>query len=311
MDGVDISDETVGTATTDVPASAIAEFQVGQSSLDLSNDLTSSGAVNVSTKSGTNSLHGEAFDFTRDHTFGANANGGHDYYLQRHQFGGSVGGAIIKDKLFFFLDGERTKQNAFAAVSLAGTPFAPLSGGFSQPFRENNLLAKADYNFGNGARAFYRYSYFSNSLFATFGLGFSVYDNKDYTRSHVVGVDFNTGSFTHSVRVSYLKFQNQIVDASLNDKALPFCCSGLEISTGASVFFGPNLLAPQSTPQADRQFKYDGAKAIHSHTIRYGLSYNHIQGGGFADFYGTAPRVSFTTSAANCCLLYTSPSPRD
>src|SRR4029077_18914305 len=41
VDGVDISDETVGTTTADIPASSIDEFQLGQSSLDLSNDLTS------------------------------------------------------------------------------------------------------------------------------------------------------------------------------------------------------------------------------------------------------------------------------
>src|SRR3984885_3991214 len=210
VDGVDISDETVGTTTANIPASSIDEFQLSQSSLDLSQDLTSSGAVNVTTKSGTNVLHGEAFGFIRDHSFAANAPGGHDYPDQRAQFGGSVGGAIIKNKLFFFLDGERTKQDSFAAVDLAGSPFANLSGGFSQPFREGNLLGKIDYNFGNGAKAFYRYSYFENSLFATFGFGFQVYDNKDYTRIHVAGVDFTTGSFSHSIRYSYLKFQNQI-----------------------------------------------------------------------------------------------------
>ena len=58
VDGVDISDETVGTTTEDIPASSIQEFSLAQSSLDLSNDLTSSGAVNVSTKSGTNAFHG-------------------------------------------------------------------------------------------------------------------------------------------------------------------------------------------------------------------------------------------------------------
>src|SRR5581483_2527128 len=51
---INVSDETVGTTTADIPASAIDEFQLRQSSLDLSNDLTSSGAVNVTTKSGTN-----------------------------------------------------------------------------------------------------------------------------------------------------------------------------------------------------------------------------------------------------------------
>ncbi len=308
VDGVDISDETVGTTTADIPASAIDEFQLGQSSLDLSNDLTSSGAVNVTTKSGTNTLHGDAFGFIRDHSFAANAPGGNDYYLQRDQFGGDVGGAIIKNKLFFFADGERTKQDAFAAVALAGTPFASSTGGFAQPFRENNLLGKIDYNFGNGAKAFYRYSYFSNSLDATFGLGYSVYDNKDYTRSHVLGLDFNTGSFSHSFRYSYLKFQNQIVDATLTNPALPYCCTGLEISTG-SFFVGPNLLAPQSTPQQDNQIKYDGSKVLRSHTIRYGVSYNHIQGGGFADFYGTAPRASFSVNTANTAFAAAGPFP--
>ena len=67
VDGVDVSDETVGTTTADIPASAIDEFQLSQSSLDLSQDLTSSGAVNVTTRSGTNALHGEAFGFFRDH----------------------------------------------------------------------------------------------------------------------------------------------------------------------------------------------------------------------------------------------------
>src|SRR3954468_316353 len=299
VDGVDVSDETVGTTTSDIPASAIDEFQLSQSSLDLSQDLTSSGAVNVTTKSGTNALHGEAFGFLRDHSLDARSAGGQDLYMQRQQYGARLGGPIIKNKLFFFGDGERTKQASFAPVILAGTPFASDGSGFNQPFIEDNLIGKVDYNLSNGAKAFYRYSYFKNSLEATFGLGFSVYDNRNIARQHVAGFDFSTGTFTHSVRFSYLKFQNQIVDSTLANNALPFCCTGLEISSG-SFFVGPNLLAPQSTPQSNREVKYDGSKIFHSHTLRYGVSYNHIQGGGFASFYGTAPRVSFSTSSANC-----------
>jgi Carboxypeptidase regulatory-like domain len=291
VDGVDVSDETVGTTTANIPASAIDEFQLSQSSLDLSQDLTSSGAVNVTTKSGTNGFHGEGFYFVRDHSFAALSPGGNDNYFQRHQYGGRFGGPVIKNKLFFFLDAERTKQDSFAGVLLGGA-LGGFSGGFTQPFREGNLLGKVDYDLGNGAKAFYRYSYFENSLFATFGLGFSVYDNKDFTRSHVVGLDFSQGTFSHSIRFSYLKFQNQIVDATSGNNALPLCCTGLEMSSG-TFFVGPNLLAPQSTPQANHQIKYDGSKVIHNHTLRYGVAYNHIQGGGFADFYGTAPRVSW------------------
>src|SRR5882762_9243934 len=306
VDGVDVSDESVGTTTADIPASAIDEFQLSQSSLDLSEDLTSSGAVNVTTKSGTNALHGEGFYFVRDHTFAAASPGGHDYYLQRHQFGGKLGGPIVKDKLFFFLDGERTKQDAFAAVQVSA-PLSNFSGGFSQPFRENNLLGRMDYNFGQGAKAFYRYSYFENLLAATFGLGYEVYDNKDYTRQHVVGLDMATGSFSHSFRFSYLKFQNGIVDATLGNNSLPLCCTGLDLKIVTTFFAGPNHLAPQATPQSNHQIKYDGSRVLGRHLIRYGVSYNHVQGGGFASFYQLAPRIRDKSGAAQIAFANTDP----
>ena len=57
---------------------------------------------------------------------------------------------------------------------------------------------------------------------ATFGSGYSVYDNKDLTRNHLVGLDFSRGALTHSIRFSYLKFQNQIADATSGNSSLPF-----------------------------------------------------------------------------------------
>ena len=110
---------------------------------------------------------------------------------------------------------------------------------------------------------FYRFSYFKNLLGATFGSGYSLYDNKDITRNHVVGMDFNTGTFTHSIRFSFLKFQNQIVDATTGNSALPFDNLGAEIFMGATgLVAGPNPLAPQSTPQSDHQLKYDGSRIL-------------------------------------------------
>ena len=70
-DGIDLSDEIFGSTTTNVAASAIQEFQLSQSSQDLSTELTTSGAVNVITRSGTNTTHGEAFDFFRDSSVSA------------------------------------------------------------------------------------------------------------------------------------------------------------------------------------------------------------------------------------------------
>src|SRR5215467_5681782 len=105
VDGVDISDETVGTTTQNLPASSIQEFQVAQSSLDMSTELTSSGAINVVTRSGTNKWHGEGFYLFRDHSMGANISDTNLYY-QRNNYGGNFGGPILKDKLFFFADAE-------------------------------------------------------------------------------------------------------------------------------------------------------------------------------------------------------------
>src|SRR5207245_5217010 len=53
VDGVDISDETVGTTTLNIPANAVQEFRLSQSSLDLATDLTSAGPVNIVTRSET------------------------------------------------------------------------------------------------------------------------------------------------------------------------------------------------------------------------------------------------------------------
>ncbi len=204
VDGVDVSDETVGTTTSDIPSSAIQEFQLSQSSLDLSNELTSSGAVNVTTRSGTNNFHGEVFDLFRDSSIAARlpAPPGIESPFQRSQFGGRFGGPIVRNKFFFFLDAERTKQDEFAPVPV-GPPFQAFSGGFASPFRETNALGRADYQFTKGVRLFYRYSYYQNSLFANFGQGFQVYDTKNITRTDVVGADFNSGTFTHTLRFAY------------------------------------------------------------------------------------------------------------
>ena len=300
VDGVDVSDETVGTTTEDIPASSIQEFSLAQSSLDLSNDLTSSGAVNVVTKAGTNTYHGEAFGFFRDSSVGAASlptPPGLSSAYQRNQEGGNFGGPLIKDKLYFFLDGERTLQHLAAPV-LETDPLSSYSGTFPAPFKEGMLMGRLDYALTKTARLFYRYNYFENSVYATFfPSSFQVYNNKDITRNDVVGLDATTGSLTHSIRFSYLKFQNQILDAT-RGSSLPFANLPVSINIG-SFTVGPNLLAPQSTPQSDHQLKYDGSKMVGKHIIRFGASWNHIQGGGFASFFKIDPQV-YSTGGDYC-----------
>ena len=298
LDGVDVSDETVGTTVLNISSGSIEEFQVARSSLDPATELTSSGSINVSTKSGTNHYHGEAFGLFRDRRAGfANSPGGLSNPFQRNQFGGSLGGAIIKDKLFFFANSERVKQDQLQPLTFSD-PFSSLNGGFTSPYRDTYSVGKLDWNATKAVHVFYRFSFEQNLSTANFGNGYSVFSNRDNTPAHAVGVDFNAGSFTHSFRFQYLKFHNLIGDGthSLSGAQNPIPSANLDV-TDIGLQTGPNLLAPQQTYQANHQVKYDGSKSLGNHIIRYGASFNRINGGGFASFFGLAPQIQ--TSFAN------------
>jgi Carboxypeptidase regulatory-like domain len=318
VDGVDVSDETVGTTTQNLPLGAIQESSLQQSSLDLSTELTSSGSVNLTTKSGTNSYHGEGFYYFRDQRMNAALPGGSTNPFQRNQFGGSFGGPIIKNQLFFFLDAERNKQD-FVDPVLPGGPFTSLTGNFTSPFRENQVIGRLDYQIGNTGRAFYRFTFDQNrSVLPYIPNSFQPFANVNHARDHVVGLDFNTGSFTHSVRFGYTKFQNGITDAVAGSSIFN-PAPGIELAigsdpncltAGADVFCsGPNFLAPQATVQSNHQIKYDGSKPLRNHIFRYGVGYNHIQGGGFAKFLGLGAAVGANNATPPCVTAGNCPFP--
>ena len=310
VDGIDVSDEILGSTTMNIPASGIQEFQLSQSSMDLSTELTTSGAVNVTTRSGTNAIHGEAFDFFRDSSLAAAlpTPPGLPEPFQRSQYGGRVGGPIIKNRFFYFLDAERTLQHEQAPV-LVDAPFQDYSGHFNAPFREGNVLAKADYQLTPSVHAFYRFGYFQNSLVANGELGFSVYHSKNITRSNVAGFDFNTGSYTHSIRFGYLKTERQIADAT-EGSGLPLANYPLDIEMGnTGLLTGPAGNAPQVVLQSDNQIKYDGSKAVGRHIVRYGFDFNRIAAGGFAPFQTLAPFLSTNVGASEEAFAQTGPFP--
>ncbi len=299
VDGVDVSDETVGTTTENIPASAIDEFQISQSTLDLSNELTSSGAVNVTTRSGSNSFHGEGFALFRDSVLGAALPGPPSPY-QRNQDGGNFGGPVIKDKVFFFLDAEHTNQNLLAPIVPAPPFDVPYTGNTGTPFRETDYVGRVDFNLFKNLRLFYRFSYFDSLALATGGaVGYQPFEDKNYTRTHVIGADFTSrGGFTHSFRFEYLKFINNLGDTVVGS-GLPFANFPVSLNFfGFGFFTGPNILAPQQTFQTDRQIKYDGSKLLGSHILRYGVSFNRLRGGGLFSFSAITPNVSPNGSAS-------------
>ena len=313
VDGIDISDETVGTTTQNLPLGAIQELALQQSSLDLSTELTSSGSVNVITKSGTNSLHGDGFYYFRDQVLSAAMPGASANPFQRNQFGGSLGGPILKDKLFFFLDAERTKQDLINPV-LPGPPFEALRGSFSSPFRETETLERLDWQVAR-YKLFYRFNYDQNkSVLPLIPNAFQPFANVNHARGHLIGIDFTTGTFTHSIRFGYMKFENGIEDA-VTGSSIFNPAPGIELAIGANptcmvagldVFCsGPSIMAPQASMQSNHQIKYDGSKPFKNHIFRFGVGVNHIHRGGFSKFLASAPAVGAPTNScgATCLVL--------
>ena len=300
LDGQDITDETVGTTIFNVSQGAVDQFQITRSGDSASADIGSSGHVLVSTRSGTNSFHGNLFYDFQDHRAGFAAVNGIDAPFQRNQFGGSIGGPILKDKLFFFANAERIKQDESSPIQL-GTLFQASVGSLfpnvPAPYRETYSTGRVDYNAPHGIHLFARINYDVNSVVTSGNNSYDIYANRDNTPGIAGGADFVNGRFTHSFRGSYEKFHNLITDATGSGVYNPLQSAVLFRYASEGLYAGPNDLAPQSTYQSDKQARYDGTWTKGKHTINYGASLNDILQGGFASFFGLAPRITLNSSS--------------
>jgi hypothetical protein len=118
-----------------ISQSAIREFQVNTSNYSAEYGRAAGGVTNAVTKSGTNNLHGDGFYFQRNNDWGARNPRAFQTIIVpggtttvgikpedvRHQFGGTLGGPIIKDKLFFFFSYDQQKRN-FPGLSIFDSP---------------------------------------------------------------------------------------------------------------------------------------------------------------------------------------------
>ncbi|HEY6129052.1 MAG TPA: TonB-dependent receptor [Candidatus Acidoferrum sp.] len=137
LDGTDMNDGyrndpaineagVFGTPATILPLEAIAELRVLSNS-EAEYGRSAGGVINIVTKSGTNSFHGSGFDFFRNNALDArnyfNEIGQPQNPFHNNQFGGSLGGPILKDKTFFFVDYEGMREKG-AESSTACVPTA-------------------------------------------------------------------------------------------------------------------------------------------------------------------------------------------
>jgi len=147
VDGIDVNDETTGQFAATVgnaPIDAIQEFRAVSTNPGASDGRSSGGQVELVTKSGTNEFHGNLREYNRTaataaNTFFNNRAGIPRPALTRNQFGGSIGGPIMKDALFFFFDYEG-RRDAQQVTNLRTVPLPHVREG-RIAFLNNNPAA--------------------------------------------------------------------------------------------------------------------------------------------------------------------------
>jgi len=158
VNGGDVK-ELMNGGTTIVPdLDSIAEFRVLTNNFDAQYGNYSGGIVNVVTKSGGNQVHGTAFDFLRNTDFDArNFFSPERGFYRQNQFGGTVGGPIRKNKVFYFADYQGTRTAQGIDTGLIAVPTvadrtgnlsdqaAALTGSVSGPYLANLLSQKLGY----------------------------------------------------------------------------------------------------------------------------------------------------------------------
>jgi hypothetical protein len=293
---------------------AVQEFQVNSNLYPAEIGRAGGGSINVITKSGTNALHGSAFEFFRDK--GLNANTWENNKAGRvkspyhyNQFGGSLGGRVIKDKLFFFgnYDGQRNKSTQVIAPNIpVPASLMPTLGKYLAPYplQLNNdvYLAKVDWNIGNNDRLSIRYnaSRYNGVNFESAGPTSAA----EHTGDNRVTTDNIAGNYTHIFSGSIL------YDARYNwlrDNEPGFAtATGPEIVITNGITFGKNNFSPRYTNIKGNQTIHTLSWTAGSHTLKTGVDLNFERVGNYFPglFAGQYTFASYDAFAAGTPLQF-------
>jgi hypothetical protein len=202
VDGVTNTWAEMGEPRQNFPMGAIQEFKVVTIHYNADQGLSVGGVVNIVTKSGTNQFHGEGFEYVRNAIFNhddpftqaANAQVGISRApYRRNQFGGDFGGPIVRSKLHFHVDFERTQQTTSYNITVGAAvlqDYSTFTGVHGRPQHDQMFNTRMDYQITNNQVLFARYSQEWN-LITWNGCGASTmaacYDGQIPRHSLVVG----------------------------------------------------------------------------------------------------------------------------
>ena len=200
VDGMINNWDEDGEPRQDLPQDAVQEFKVSNVQAPASFGLATGGIVEVVTRSGTNVVHGDAFEYFRDKSLNALEpfqTTKPDF--RRHQFGGAAGGPIVRDRMHFFGALEHTRINEFYTVH-TGLPefYAAVEGTFAQPSHRYLYVGRGDWQISNAQSVFLRYAH-EDELSTCGGCGGTTassagFDQETPRRSIVLGHTWIRGS---------------------------------------------------------------------------------------------------------------------
>jgi hypothetical protein len=275
IDGVDAVDEHVGTTTLNISQETIQEFQISTSSSDTSAGLSATGAVNVITKRGGNQFHGGGFFFGRNNDIAARPNFSTiSPEFSRKQYGFSLGGPAVKDRLFWFGSYEKTEEQSAISVN---TAYFPALSSFKAPFDENSSNVRVDWRASQNHDFFLRWTRNENSSLGGFGgnkLPSAGNINANTTHQFAVGLDSVLSQrLTNAVRIAGTDFKNRVQRPPSDAQSIVI--SGLEniriITDDGLLNSGPDNITPQSTFERFYQFRDDLTYVGGGHTLRGGI----------------------------------------
>lgn len=262
---------------------AVQEFQVNTNSFPAEVGRASGGAINVITKSGSNGFHGSAFEFYRDkgmnaNTFVNNRAGARKSPYHFNQFGGTLGGKIIKDKLFFFVnyDGQRNAQSQLVTPVIAppaGSIFTKYLTPYIIGLNNNVGLVKVDWNATDKDRLSVRYnlSRYTGVNQESFGSNVA----EEHSGNNEVNTDNVAAVYTR------LLGSNKVLEGRMNfvqDKQPGYAnTTGPEVSIINGILFGANNFSPRFTNSYAYQPTANLSDVQGRHSFKAGFDFNFVR----------------------------------
>ncbi len=300
VDGGDNKDGTVGGMVMNFSLEGVQEYKLETQRFSAASGRSEGAALNVITKSGTNEFHGSGFLFARDKKFNANdhisvvSNRPKADY-SRQQFGGSFGGPLKQDRLFFFGVYERTREesafnvsqnviNELKAASVAGAK--PIET-VPTPFRDNLWQVRLDGKFNDKNSIFVKWAEQKNSALND-QAGITDETSGNFTKNTLYQGTLGLNSTLSNTLVNQFTFAyqywNNIIDSETFAPYLIF--------PGAGVTFGTNPNIPQGSIQRKFQFRDDQFLTVNNHGLKYGIDFVAVPKLG--GFFRTPPTPNLT-----------------